>query len=107
VNLAAPTLSSDLAARFLGPAAQSKSESAHTLRLAHPLSTALWSIFSTARPERPNLAILASSFDRAKEFLGSMTRPNRKRLNLATLAPSFRPRREVFRPAVQSNIERT
>ena len=37
VSLAAPALSSDLAARFLGPAAQSKFESARALRLAHPL----------------------------------------------------------------------
>lgn len=96
MNRVAPTLSSDLAARFLGPAAQSKFESAHALRPAHPLSTVLRSVFSTARPERPNLAILASSFDRAKELLGSMTQPNRKRLNLATPAPSFRPRPRVF-----------
>lgn len=96
MNLAAPALSSDLAARFLGPAAHSKFESAHALRLAAPSSTALWSGFSVARPERPNLAILASSFDRAKEFLGSMTRLNRKRLNLATPAPSFRLRRQVY-----------
>lgn len=98
MNLAAPALSSDLAARFLGPAAQSKFESAHALRLAHPLSTALWSVFSAARPERPNLAILASSFDHAKEFSGSMTQPNRKRLSLATPAPSFRLCRKVFGP---------
>ena len=72
-----------------------------------PPSTAPWSLFSTARPERPDLAVRASSFDHAREFLGSMTQPNRKRLSLATPAPSFRPHRKVFGPAVQSNIERT
>ena len=61
------------------------------LRLAAcaPSSTVPWSLFSTARPERPDLTVRASSFDHAKEFLGSMTQPNRKRLNLATPAPSF------------------
>jgi hypothetical protein len=98
VNLAAPALSSDLAARFLGPAAQSKFESTHALRLAAPSSTVPWSLFSTARPERTDLTVRASSFDHAREFLGSMTQPNRKRLNLATPAPSHRLRRKVFGP---------
>ena len=63
-----------------------------------PSSTVPWSLFSTARPERPDLTVRASSFDHAREFLGSMTQPNRKRLSVATPAPSFRLRRKVFGP---------
>ena len=63
-----------------------------------PSSTVPWSLFSTARPERPDLTVCASSFDSAREFLRSKAQSNRKRLNLATPAPSFRLRRKVFGP---------